>query len=59
MDKLYFCGKDIWVYDSNKSDLSRGKILTPPPLKKKITNYIIHKQNAPHDSEKTHEEYED
>lgn len=61
MVNLYFCGKEIRVYDSNKSDLSTGKY-SPPPLKKwkiKITNYIIHKQNAPHDSEKTHEEYKD
>lgn len=36
-----------------------GGKYSPPPLKKKITNYIIHKQNAPHDSEKTHEEHED
>lgn len=48
MVKLYFCGKGIRVYDSNKSDLSMGKY-SPPPLKKwkiKITNYIIHKQNS-------------
>lgn len=48
MVNLYFCGKDIRVYDWNKSDLSTGKY-SPPPLKKwkiKITNYIIHKQNS-------------
>lgn len=61
MVNLYFCGKDIRVYDWNKSDLSTGKY-SPPPLKKwkiKKNNYIIHKQNSPHDSEKPHEEYED
>lgn len=59
MVNLYFCGKDIRVYDSNKSDLSKGKYSSPLKKNIKITNYIIHKQNAPHDSEKTNREHED
>lgn len=50
MVNLYFWGKEIRVYDCNKSDLSTGKYSPPPPLLKKwkikITNYIIHKQNS-------------
>lgn len=48
MVNLYFCGKDIRVYDSNKRVIYLREN-TPPPLKKwkiKIANYIIHKQNS-------------
>lgn len=48
MVNLYFCGKDIRVYDSNKRVIYLREN-TPPPLKKwkiKITNYIIHKKNS-------------
>lgn len=49
MVNLYFCIKDIRVYDSNKRVIYLRENTPPPPLKKwkiKITNYIIHKKNS-------------
>lgn len=58
MVNLYFCGKDIRVYDLTRV-IYLGEIFIPLKKNIKITNYIIHKQNAPHDSEKTNREHED
>lgn len=54
MVNLYFCGKDIRVYDCSKSDLSTGKY-SPPPLKKmKNKNNQLHNSQTKfsHDSDK-------
>lgn len=53
MVNSYFCEKDI--YDSKKSHLFWESYSPHPALKKikkKNNRYIIHIQNAPHDSEK-------
>lgn len=53
MVNSYFSEKDI--YDSKKSHLFQESYSPHPALKKikkKNNHYIIHIQNAPHDSEK-------
>lgn len=51
MVNLYFCGKEIRVYDCSKSDLSMGKY--SPPLKKMKNNELHNSQTKfSHDSDK-------
>lgn len=54
MVKLYFCGKDIWVYDLTRV-IYLGEKYSPPPLKKmKNKNNQLHNSQTKfsHDSDK-------